>query len=755
MKKPSLWGHLTEHTSGDQVVCLKCGDILEDDTAFEQHTEKHRKTAQHTCERCGEFFLRNQQYLAHLQGHDKYRCKLCKKDFSSKKKLKIHKNSEHDPSSTAKATKEVKQPSTVKHENFTCVVCLQSYQTETLFKAHDCSKETKAKEKKANAKDVTVKIGPGRFKCKFCEFEHRKCSAVVRHARMHKNKKRFVCELCGSAFNALYTLKEHRSYVHSDLRKHNCSKCDKSFKAKNALIRHEQVHSETRPFQCHCGQQYKRASHLRRHLATSHQEGEGGKEGQYWEERGKEPGPEKGGKQEPYWDGEEQSRYRPQGQDWVEGREGGRVGAGLPISATAALDVVTSLDLNVREGGKGSKEGKQVKVEKPGACLAREGEGRAEEAVYPGPEGRAGQTYPTQEGRVEAGYPGSSGQTRLEAGYTAGQAREAGYPSSQTRNEAGYPSQQPRGEAGYPTPMSRGEATYPVEAGRAAVAYPGDSRGAGGFPGEAGRAAETYPGEGGRAGSYPGPCRGEAAYPPVREEYGEASKTYYPRPGDYSSTKTAYPESRSAYPGQARFYSPGQERYRGEEGRAPATYPQDRGYREPYLDCGPADLTTGPGGREGRPGYPRPAQAGPRQRYNNYLQQQRQGSGTYYRETGRAAHPLASPLQQLEETPGTYRPLPDLSYPRQHHSTLYFDQLDSYLHSGRDTDLELGLDKKGRGVGRREEGGLLPPLLALAPQDRPSSPPHTLKMDYLCSGPELGAQYLQDTGALDYDNIDY
>ena len=55
----------------------------------------------------------------------------------------------------------------------------------------------------------------------------------------------------------------------------------------------------------------------------------------------------------------------------------------------------------------------------------------------------------------------------------------------------------------------------------------------------------------------------------------------------------------------------------------------------------------------------------------------------------------------------------------------YFEQLDTYLHSGRDLDLELEargsggqLEKKQKGSSgsRREEGGLLPPLLALAPQ---------------------------------------
>ena len=102
----------------------------------------------------------------------------------------------------------------------------------------------------------------------------------------------------------------------------------------------------------------------------------------------------------------------------------------------------------------------------------------------------------------------------------------------------------------------------------------------------------------------------------------------------------------------------------------------------------------------------------------------------------------AAALESLEDP--AYRGLPDLGYPsRQTFRTLssvpsfmystcrqppshYFEQLDTYLHSGRDLDLELEggrpgssgqLEKKAKsGSSRREEGGLLPPLLALAPQ---------------------------------------
>ena len=467
--------------------------------------------------------------MAHLKGHDKYRCKLCKKDFSSKKKLKNHKNTEHDPSASTGQPKTQKSgsnkaPTGGKNENFTCIVCLQSYKSEALFKGHDCSKEAKAKEKKANAKDVTMKLGPGRFKCKFCDFEHRKCSAVVRHARMHRNKKRFVCELCGNAFNAHYTLKEHRAYVHSNDRKYSCGKCGKTFKAKNALIRHEQVHSETRPHKCQCcGQEYKRLSHLRRHLVTSHQGAEKDT-GRYWEETAGQMDTE--------------PRYRPpSGQEWPEVREAAGPRTTAAISATAALAVVTTLDLNMRNEG---KAGKEVKEERgvvggnypqrpdPSETTYSLPDVRSDVSVYQGGDGRSSETGGFTDTRTEVPYPSVQGR------------EDTAYPDVDARDTGGYPGTQGRSDAGYPTNEGRGDVEYLT--------------------------AEEK--------SY---YRG--SYPQVKNSYpGE-------RYGDRGSS--------GGYPVAERYYSPGstQDRSYHRQGQERG-YPDQR-YREPqaYLDSVPADLT--------------------------------------------------------------------------------------------------------------------------------------------------------------------
>ncbi len=53
--------------------------------------------------------------------------------------------------------------------------------------------------------------------------------------------RKFVCELCGKSFNSDHNLKEHTVYVHQNERKFKCIKCEKTFKFKNALIRHQSV----------------------------------------------------------------------------------------------------------------------------------------------------------------------------------------------------------------------------------------------------------------------------------------------------------------------------------------------------------------------------------------------------------------------------------------------------------------------------------------------------------------------------------
>jgi DNA-directed RNA polymerase subunit RPC12/RpoP len=606
---------------------------------------------------------------------------------------------------------------------------------------------------------------------------------------MHKNKKRFVCEQCGSAFNAHYTLKEHRAYVHSDVRKYPCSKCGKSFKARNALIRHEQVHSDKRPFQCHCGQMYKRSSHLRRHLATSHQgeDVDGSQqielEKNTWEEE----------RMEQNWEEEQQSKYKTG--SWESSRE-----HKMGLTASVALDVVTSLDLNMRpvEPKQEKDSVRQNKVDK-----VKAGAGHA--------------VYPDREAR-EARGQGSSSSFQLEQKvyeYRAPFPQHKPFPAESHRFH---------GDRYMGLQGDNGNRYYQGVVGRSDKVYPSPEK-------EYQTHDKLYiPSQEKNYPPLPPPTEKNYSIPQVTEKS-------FPGPGKNFSHPPGGPEkvylSPAAAPGPSdRAYSLDDRAYTQIPSRPPHDHSQMGGGRvlaplDPmFSDSGPADLTmAGPRSdlaaprpsdhqlREDLGLYSRVSQSGPRQRYSNYLNQRHVGDSVgrnlsyhphpsyparlqdssrsnpamdhsrlhldpsrtqHHLNTALSGRPLDSlPPVPLDALDDSYRPLPDLGY-SQRQSSHYFDQLDSYLqHQGREeVEVEQGCDKKKyfksekyyRGehdvVGlhhHRDEGGLLPPLLALAPQHPGGGPPspHSLKMDYLCTQSDhISTQYLGDT-TMDYNNIDY
>ena len=110
------------------------------------------------------------------------------------------------------------------------------------------------------------------WQCPHCDYTTKRNHTLKRHMELHLESRNFMCEICGSSFQALATLKDHYNFVHSDERNYKCSVCNKSFKNKSSLARHSRTHSDDRPYKCHCGLTYKRLSHLKRHSSSAHKE---------------------------------------------------------------------------------------------------------------------------------------------------------------------------------------------------------------------------------------------------------------------------------------------------------------------------------------------------------------------------------------------------------------------------------------------------------------------------------------------------
>ncbi|XP_076061809.1 uncharacterized protein LOC143037451 [Oratosquilla oratoria] len=321
IKRVSLYYHLKVHASQSQIVCQKCGKFCEDGNEFNNHMADHIKGTNFKCHLCAEIFVRRQQFDEHMKGHKKNVCEVCQKSFSNKRELIRHCRGEHQSlPQNISLDKEYKcekcdhvfnRPSLLKHhlllhngiKPLECQLCNKQFSHRRGLRKHLNSflhehtlltsnlKQEHAYDSRQNCPFICEFCGvkfktrrmlyrhchlshknTGYLKCPHCDYKTKTNNSLKRHVELHTESRQFICEMCGSSFHALGTLKDHHNFVHSDERNHVCATCSKSFKNKSSLRRHMRIHSDKRPYECHCGTGYKRLSHLKRHMAASHNE---------------------------------------------------------------------------------------------------------------------------------------------------------------------------------------------------------------------------------------------------------------------------------------------------------------------------------------------------------------------------------------------------------------------------------------------------------------------------------------------------
>jgi KRAB domain-containing zinc finger protein len=833
-----------------QVVCLKCGEFLENAEALERHTQNHKLRAKYNCERCGEFFARKQQYAKHLETHDKYSCEYCGNNFSSRRRLVIHQTKHCDrktdePSVTAQLTGPVQ---------FANPTALPDRQP------------TVAVEPPKEKEYIKLK---GKYQCRLCVYTHVKANKVVRHARCHANLRKFVCETCGVAFKAMNTLKEHLLYRHSDEKKFKCARCPKAFKVHGNLLRHAQVHTEKRDHVCHCGKRFKRSTHLRRHIASSvHQTtvavvssgemlkaelGEGGNSS--WADL-----------VDPLQSEKEDLQLRPDRRlDAGHDKYGGMV----PISGSAALAVVSSLEFSPKVESRERYKGQQQQAERYDK-LKPYRIPRNSSSKYPPTGSVSSQKHPyyidtgRNFGRNSEAEPDDEldmtrnvGSSNVGRGYTGmhlsppQSQRHLGTvgldPPAATKSAYHHPSSYSLPAKPYP---EADEKQPYLAADRLTAAGGGD------------RLSSVYPSEfkhymvdtdrdyaSSSFDKYNGLGHDKPEYNSLQA--GGGDKSYADYLGvEKSHLLTGSPEEKQQQQSSYHHHQHHHQQplppvddvrlYRDGGGYGQSLDPRLLSSHGPaadlrpdplFMDAGPADLTmtskdlinastTGGRGESradltlfcGSSGTGSPSRHHVAQQYRHnqrpqvphHTQRCTSGpldQGRVYPETpGRTHHfisPRSLPGQPVPPPPPAdlyrsgvdgggsrlasqpepsllddpaYRSLQDLGYavrPTSH----YYDQLDSYFHpASRSLDLE-GYEKRqatkyakqekyyrgGEEGGGRQEGGLLPPLLALVPSGQLSghsnpgatSPP-SIKLDYMCNtGDHLSSQYLPDA-TMDY-----
>ncbi|XP_053691308.1 zinc finger protein 714-like [Sabethes cyaneus] len=175
--------------------------------------------------------VEKKQALSGLQ-----KCSVCKVDFKTKKKMKMH-IEEHHPDIAKNGN------------NHKCDICGLKVKTKSNLLSH------MAKHDRNN-----------KFTCSFCGRNFQSNGALTRHLPMHTGEKPYQCDKCGKQFCHQSSFTMHK-LMHDDIREKKCEICGFALRNSSHLKRHMRIHSGERPFECPtCGQRFAQRYNMTAHL---------------------------------------------------------------------------------------------------------------------------------------------------------------------------------------------------------------------------------------------------------------------------------------------------------------------------------------------------------------------------------------------------------------------------------------------------------------------------------------------------------
>ncbi|CAB1334688.1 unnamed protein product, partial [Coregonus sp. 'balchen'] len=211
-KMAELHQHIRTKHQGTDSKCLVSEEAETDNPLPQRKTKRGFNKWTPICTLCGKVFKFAYQLQQHFRTH-----KLpfhCEKRYAKQSSLEIHQRI-HTGEKTLVAHTVIGDLEVLLHSNCMCVHTLGSVLTAALFVGRGWSQD----------------------------------QILMKHLRMHKGERNYLCSICGKAFLASGELRL-QTRLHTGECPYICEICGKGFKASCNLTLHMRCHTGKRPYSC-------------------------------------------------------------------------------------------------------------------------------------------------------------------------------------------------------------------------------------------------------------------------------------------------------------------------------------------------------------------------------------------------------------------------------------------------------------------------------------------------------------------------